>query len=200
MKKSDLISYACSFVSFLIKKKPKIERVILFGSIASGDFDNESDIDIFVDTSHSKKEIRAILDLYEKSEENKKYRLEGISNHISLKVGNLEEWGIKRSIIAGGIMLYGPYQELPKGLHHYALFVVSSPLKQRKEQIRVWRILYGYTQKVGNKRYKKEGLIRGLSGKKITRGAFIIPFEKSSEVIKLLKNQKVKHSIYEIFT
>jgi predicted nucleotidyltransferase len=199
MKKSDLISYACSFVSFLIKKKPLIERIILFGSVASGNFDEDSDIDIFVDTSHSKKEIMAILDLYEKSEDNHKYFLEGIKNHISLKVGNLEQWGIKRSIISGGITLYGPYQELPKGLHHYALFVTSSPLQKRKDQIKVWRILYGYTQKIGSKRYAKEGLIRELSGKKLTRGAFIIPFEKSTEIIKLLKNQKVKYSIFEIF-
>lgn len=199
MKKSDLVSYACSFVSFLIKKKPLVEKVILFGSVARGDFDSDSDIDIFVDTSHPKKEITAILELYEKSEENKKYRLEGIKNNISLKVGSLEKWGIKRSMIAGGLMLYGPYQELPKGLHHYALFIISSPPKQRKGRIRTWRILYGYTQKIGGKRYTKEGLIRGLSGKKLARGVFIVPFEKSSEIIKLLKDQKIKHSIYETF-
>lgn len=198
MNKNDLASYAVSFVSLLVKRLD-VDKVILFGSVARGDFDGESDIDLFVETSHPRKEVIGVLELFEKSEDNRKYRLEGIKNNISLKVGSLAKWGIRGSVLSEGISLYGPYQEMPGGLHHHALFVVSSPSKERKDQIKLWRELYGYVQKVGDKRYVKEGLIKDLSGKKLTRGVFLVPFEKSNKIIGLLKEYKVIYQVYENF-
>ena len=114
MERSDLISYAINFVSFLIREKTNIDKIILFGSVARNDFDDESDIDLFIDTKLDKNEIESILELYEKSEDNKKYRLESVNNKISLKIGKLGEWkSIKRSIISNGILLYGKYEEMP---------------------------------------------------------------------------------------
>jgi len=48
----NLISYSIDFVSFLIQKtksREKIKNIILFGSVARGEADRESDIDLFID-------------------------------------------------------------------------------------------------------------------------------------------------------
>ena len=107
MERNELISYAMDFASYLALKVADIDRILLFGSVARGDFDDESDIDLFIDADLNPKEVQPILGLYELSEENKKYKLEGIKNKISLKIGKLDEWKLKRSIISNGILLYG---------------------------------------------------------------------------------------------
>ncbi len=46
-----MIGYAQSFVSFLLDSYVggKVRKIILFGSVARGDFSTESDIDLFVE-------------------------------------------------------------------------------------------------------------------------------------------------------
>jgi len=200
MERANLISYAVNFVSFLIRKKPEIDKIILFGSVARGDFDGESDIDLFIDTNLGKKEIESILELYEMSEENKKYTLEGINNKIRLKTGKLNEWkSIKRSIISNGILLYGKYEEMPKGMKNYALFKILIGKKERKDKIKIWRKLYGYKQKVGKKIYLLKGLIEENNGKKLTSGLFLIPIEKNQGMIHFLRKNKINYEVKEVF-
>ena len=114
MKQNKLISLALSFASFLIERI-NVESIILFGSVAQNNFDSESDIDIFIDANDKNKEkIENLLELYKKTEEYEKFKLEGIKNEISLKIGRLNEWkDLKRSIISGGLVLYGNYKGKP---------------------------------------------------------------------------------------
>ena len=56
-----------SFASFLIDSRigDKIDKIILFGSVAKGDSGKESDIDIFVDTRmRIEKDINKLLGLF----------------------------------------------------------------------------------------------------------------------------------------
>jgi len=200
MKRADLISYASNFASFLIRKKPEIRKIILFGSVASDEFDDESDIDLFIDADLNPKEVQPILGLYELSEENKKYKLEGIKNKISLKIGKLDEWKLKRSIISNGILLYGKYEEMPKGAKNFALFRIFIGNKDRKGKIRIWRRLYGYNQKVNKKTYHSKGLIKENNGKKLALGLFLIPIEKSNNMISFLKKNQLNYEVKEVFT
>lgn len=200
MNRNDLISYAINFISFLIRKKSNINKIILFGSVARNEFDDESDIDLFIDSDLNKKEIGSILELYEISEDAKKYRLEGIKNKISLKIGKVDEWkSIKRSIISNGILLYGKYEEMPKGIKNYMLFKILIGKIERKDKIKIWRKLYGYKQKVGKKIYYSKGLIEENEGKKLTSALFLIPIEKSQEIINFLKKNKINYEIKEVF-
>lgn len=200
MERSDLISYAIDFVSFLIRKKPKINKIILFGSVARNEFDSESDIDLFVDTELTKNEVESILELYEISEDSRKYRLDGVNNKIRLKVGKLDEWkSIKRGVISNGILLYGKYEEMPKGIRNYALFKILIGKIQRKDKIKIWRKLYGYKQKVGKKVYYSRGLIEENNGRKITPGLFLTPIEKSQDMIDFLKKNKIDYEVKEVF-
>lgn len=185
-----------NFSSFLVGQV-EVKSVILFGSVARNNFDDESDIDIFVECDKKdEKKINDLLELYKKTEEYEKFKLEGVKNEISVKSGSLEEWkDLKRSIISGGIVLYGSYHGTPDKLNHKLLFLLNFEGISRTTKIKVWRNLYGYKQKVGKKVYINKGKIE----KKIGRGAFLVPIQDSQEVISYLNGNKIKYSLFDVW-
>ena len=200
-----LVAYAEDFTSFLIENLKEesrfIRQIILFGSAARGDADENSDIDLFVDTiKDMEEELNRIKEDFYKSVKFKKYwKLLNVNNEISLSVGSLEDWGdLKASINANGIVLYGKYSGEAKLKHNY-LFIIT-PVKDRNKSISVWRELYGYTQKTKKKEYTQEGLIKKYNGKKISRGVFFIPVESSQEIIRYLRGKKFGFQIIPFFT
>lgn len=204
INKFDLISYATNFVSFILRYNinKEINSIILFGSVATNNFDEESDIDLFIDTDKkNNNKIIRVLELYKKSEDYKKYKLFGIKNEISIKTGKLEEWkDIKRSIISNGIYLYGKYKSIPDKIKQYIICNIELKKLNRNKKIKLWRLLYGYTQKINKKLYKFKGLIEELYGKKIAKNLFIIPVENQQKLIYTLKMNKVSYKINEIWS
>ncbi len=196
MERNKLISLALSFAAFIVPKV-KIERIILFGSVAADTFDKESDIDLFIETDKKNKtKIKNLLDIYKKTKEYEKFKIEGIENEISTKIGKLEEWNaLKRSIISNGIVLYGKYQDSPSDLIHKILFVISANKTERTKKVRLWRKIYGYKQKINNKVYHSSGLIERRAG----RGAFISSLEKAEDIKDVLRKHKIKYSIFDIW-
>jgi len=196
MKQNKLISLALNFASFLVDKI-NLDSIILFGSVAQNNFDNESDIDIFIETNKKNEEkIKNFLDLYKKTEEYEKFKLEGIKNEISLKIGKLDEWkDLKRSIISGGIVLYGNYKGKPEKLNHKIIFILNVENIKRAEKIKIWRKIYGYKQKIGKKTYVFNGLVE----KKLGRGSFIIPVEKFKQIKDYFVKNKIKHSFFDVW-
>ena len=85
----EMIAYAQAFVSFIL---PKIDakEIILFGSVARGEADKNSDIDLFFDVDKDENKIKEII----KEELNKFYKskiaeswfLRGIKNNINANV------------------------------------------------------------------------------------------------------------------
>ncbi len=200
-----LIGYSLDFASFLIEKlkseSKKVKKIILFGSVARKESMKNSDIDLFIEVTDVKLEgkINEIRDDFFKSIKFKKYwDLLGVENEINLSIGKLKEWGdLKRSIIANGIILYGKYEGEEKTKQYY-LFIVS-PGKDRNKNISIWRELYGYSQKVGKKKYLKEGLVKMFEGKKLARGVFFIPVDFAQEMIKFLRGKKFKIEIIPVW-
>ncbi len=196
-----LIAYAEDFVSFLLEKlnrnSDKISQIILFGSVARGEAGRRSDIDLFIDVTDEKleKQINGIKESFYESIKVKKYwNLLGIKNEISCSVGKLDEWDeLQRSLIANGIVLFGKYVG-KVDIEQYYLFIISQG-KDRNKNISVWRTLYGYTQKVGKKKYTKDGLIREYGGEKISRGVFIVPAEHARKISSYLRQNKFKQKI-----
>jgi len=186
---------ALSFVSFLIARA-SIKNVILFGSIASGTYDKESDIDLFIESSEDEIKLKKFLELYTKTEEYAKFQLEGITHEISIKVGNLDKWeNVKRNLISNGIILYGRYKDQPKNLHRNVLFILNLKRLSRAKKIKVWRKLYGYKQKVGRKIYVSNGLIE----KKLGRGSFLASVENSDTIQAYLNKNKIGYSLIDVW-
>ncbi|MEK6934529.1 MAG: nucleotidyltransferase domain-containing protein [Nanoarchaeota archaeon] len=196
MERNKLTSLASNFASFLLERI-QVKSIILFGSVATNNFDRESDIDLFIETEQkNENKINNLLSLYKKTKEYEKFKLQGIENEISVKVGNLDDWkNIKRSIISNGIVLYGKYKGKPDELKHKLLFILNVQDLKRSEKIKIWRKIYGYKQKVG----KKDYISRGLAEKKLGRSVFLVSIENSEEIINYLKSNKVKYSFFNIW-
>jgi len=201
--RNNLISFAMAFASYLLqnlKQESAVRNIVLFGSVARNDFDKESDIDIFIDTKEEiEKEANDILDSFYSSIIYKKYwKLLGIENEISLKVGDLDKWELKRSIISHGIQLYGKYySEIEARL--YSLFVIEFKGK-RSEKLKLWRQLYGYSQKIKNKQYIQQGLIKEYSIRRIGPAVLLVPIENENKLRQFLTENKISHKVIEIQT
>ncbi len=204
MNRYELIACAMDFSSLLLKSSiaKDIKNIILFGSVARGDFDSESDIDIFVDTEKGRaigNEVTKLLSAFEKSETHEKWKLRGLKNPISVKMGELERWELYRSVISSGILLYGKYERMPKGVKYHFMFVLDFRKMERSRKIKLWRELYGYRQKVGEKVFVSKGILEEISGKKIERGVIAVPAEQKEKILEFIKKNGIKHKIIEIW-
>ena len=200
MKRNEIISYALAFTSFLLRRVQNVNAVVLFGSVARGDYDNESDIDLFIETEESEKKIEETLKLFKKSKEHEKYLDLGIENQISLKVGKLKDWSsLRESILDNGITLYGKYENLPENLKHFISFAISMKKLHQKTRLRVWRRLYGYKQKVGSKIYKKNGIVEALGGRRLGDGMLAIPKNRENDMIGFLNKLNVNYTKQDVY-
>lgn len=200
MNQDTLIAYALSFTSFLRERLPTIEKVILFGSVARGSFDQESDIDLFIDTRQNvEQEVQKILALFRKSELQRKWELKGVKQTISVTVGSLKEWQLRRDVLSDGIVLYGKYKEVPEKVEYYLLIQPSFADFEKVKKVRLWRTLHGYSQKVNNRVYRTKGLLEEVGGKKIEHG-FLVPMSWKERILDFLRQEKVAHTVHEIWS
>ncbi|MBU0907047.1 MAG: nucleotidyltransferase domain-containing protein, partial [Nanoarchaeota archaeon] len=152
LTKNELISGAMDMASYLVSKTDGIDKIILHGSIARGDFDEESDIDLFIDTNLSQKKIQKIAESYYKTEKYKNWKLKGLDKEFSLIIGRLDsgEWkNLKRAMLNTGIILYGKYKAQAEKVNHYTLFSFEN-IKPHSKRISVFRKLFGFTQNKKN--------------------------------------------------
>ena len=201
MKRENLISYAANFVSFLLDQfQTDIDKIVLFGSVARGDFDDESDIDLFVDTKKEiQKDVLKTLSFFRMSETQKKWELKGLKNELSIKVGDLNKWKLKRDILTDGIILYGKFKELPDTVEYYLLIKPSFKKFSRSKKVSLWRSLYGYSQKTNSKTYKTKGIVNEVDGKRIESG-IIIKMTNKKQVLDFLNKEKISYTVNEIWS
>ena len=203
MNQENLIAYAASFVSFLLdtaKVKDKIKRIILFGSVARDDFTKESDIDMFIDTNEDiELSIEKTYKLFMMSQAQKLWELKGLTQELSFKIGNLNEWNLRRSIISDGIVLYGRMRETSEDAEPYLLLQLSYKKLSQSQKLRAWRKLYGHRQKVGKKIYKSNGLVERLNGKRIENG-IVMPLHQEKKVLDFLKQHKISYTLHELWS
>ncbi len=200
LNRAELISYALDFVSYLMAWSKDIERVILFGSVARGDFDEESDIDIFIDTSNKKLEekVLKIIENFGQTQKAKNWELKGVRNHFSCIVGKLDspEWkDLKRGMANNALILYGKFIASPKKTHHYILFSFEQ-IRPESKRVGIHRALFGFSRR--KKRYK--GLADKFGIVKIGKGGILVPVEHALALKQLFKGKKVTVKVYDIWT
>ncbi len=197
-QKNELIAYAIDFASYLISKIDGINRIILHGSIARGDFDEESDVDLFVDTKEKEEKINKITDNYYKTKKFEEWKLKDISNKFSIIIGELDskEWQeLKRSIINTGIVLYGKYKSEVEKINQYTLFSFEN-IKPDKKRITIFRKLYGF--KIGKKQYL--GIVNKINAIKVGKGCLLVPAEHVNKLKKYFQEKKVAVKIYDLWS
>ena len=113
-----LKQYAAYFTAFMLdnlKDLDNIEKIVLYGSVAKEEETKESDVDLFIEikkrSKRLEKEIRLLENDFYNSREASLFKLKGIQNKFSIKIGILSEWKeLYRSIASTGIVLFGPYE------------------------------------------------------------------------------------------
>ena len=194
------IAYALDFVSYLISKISPIDRIILYGSMARGDFDDKSDVDLFIDTRDTKleKQIQKTKEDYLKTAAYKRWSLKGFTHPFSLIVGKLDssEWkNLKRALANTGIVLYGRYATGAEKTHQYLLLSFENVAPESK-RIVMHRKLFGFTQ--GKKQYA--GLVSKTRALKIGKGALLVPTAHAKEIVDYLYLKKVSLKLYDVWS
>ena len=195
---NELIAYALDFVSYLVSKTSKVDRVILHGSIVRGDFDEKSDIDLFIDTEESEKKINKIVDNYYKTKKFREWELKGIGNTISVIAGRLDskEWkDLKRSMINSGIILYGKYKAEAEKINQYTLFSFEN-IKPDRKRVAIFRKLFGF--KMGKKRYS--GMTGKIKAVKVGKGSLLVPIEHTNKLKKYFQEKRVAVKLYDLWS
>jgi len=194
-------SYASYFVSYLLsnlKNLDDISNIILFGSVAKGEANKKSDVDIFIEvkkkTKKFEKEIEVITNKFYKSREALIFKNKEVDNKINIIIGKLAEWkNLKDSIESTGIILYGNYIPEPKtDGKKYIIFFWDKVGKNRGAFLNK---IYGFN--TNKKRY--EGLIEIFRGKKLGKSSIMLPIEHRKEIVKLLKHYKVSAKLIEVY-
>lgn len=198
-QRNELIAYTLDFVSYLMSKEKGIDRVILHGSVARDDFDEKSDIDLFIDTKEKiEKKVLGIINNYYKTKRFKEWKLRGVENSISCIVGRLDnkEWAdLKRSIINTGIILYGKYKAEAEKVNQYTLLSFEN-IKPDKKRVAVFRKLFGF--KIGKKKYP--GVVEKIKAIKVGKGSIIVPVEYVNELKKYFREKKVTVKMYDLWS
>ena len=201
MRKADLVGFAHAFVSFALPRLTSpLQEIILFGSVARGDFTGKSDIDLFLSVSSPEQtgkveqELKVIEPKFYKSQIYGLWKQKGVNNPLSIKVGVLEQWELKRSIISDGIILYGKYKSDIKGKGYVLIPFVAIPDITKRN--RIMRTLFGRVEEG----YRKEGLVTKLGGRRIAPTVFFIPLQFADQVIPLLKKERLDYELLELWT
>jgi predicted nucleotidyltransferase len=199
MESNELISYALDFASYLVLKAKGIDRIILYGSAARGDFDEKSDVDLFIDSSEEiKKKVEKSLENYKGTKRFKEWQLKGLKNEFSMIVGRLdsEEWAnLKRSIMNNGIILYGKYKAKAEKVKHYVLISFEN-IKPDKKRVLLFRKLFGF--KVGSKKY--DGMISKINAVRVGKGSILVPIEHFGKVRDYMKEKKIAVKVYDLWS
>ncbi|MBW8002907.1 MAG: nucleotidyltransferase domain-containing protein [Planctomycetes bacterium] len=183
--------------------KEEVSYILLFGSVARGDTDRRSDVDLLVvfDTDkddfedlEARNEVSELaLDLEKEYDKNVQVIFTNRNFH------GLDEYFIKE-VMNGGILLYARSPRIEvKGLElePYTLILYNLKKFSKKEKMKLKRLLYGHTtrKKVKGKTYKSEkiGLVQQLDGKHLGAGVITVPQTKAQSLEKELEKLKLDY-------
>lgn len=208
MKKEEVLPYVYDFIRILSGKAAgKIGDIILFGSVARGDFDKDSDIDIFVNVAgeiekEMRKSVNDALNEFELYSE-RTWKLHGMDLPIKCVVGDINspKWSeLKREIISSGIVLYGRYNELPQNLKRCFIFSFSFSRLKPGDRARLIRKIYGYSSKKGRKTYQHTGILKELKGERLNPSVVMVPAEGYKKLFDFFRKSRISFRITEVWT
>ena len=173
-----------------LSKIEDVKAVILYDSLARGEFTSRSDVDLFILTTEDKtrKEIH-----------NKVIEIESeIGRNIQPTIRTIIELqktdtGLLQNIFQEGKILYlREPSEIPSAIllqqKPYLIYSFQISSLLQKDKARFNRQLYGQTRKG----YRYRGLLQEIGGQKLSAGCVMIPYEQNEKIEKFFKKFKVK--------
>jgi len=177
------------FVERAVRITDTILEIVLYGSVARGEADSRSDIDVFVLLCRplDSKVEDELLGLARGISE-KHFYTEGEWNKINLVfcspegIGNFDDQTLMAML--GGIRLYSKFEPLvtlplaPAILFHLDLDGVSESTKKRMDaSLKGWTSSYASERGMVRKRY--EGLLDKYSASRLARDVYLVPSERA---------------------
>jgi len=176
----------------IAKKFSKVEdvkSVILYGSLARGEFTSRSDIDLFILTTKDKTQIEILDKVIEFEPE--------IGRNIQPTIRTIAELqktdtGLLQNIFQEGKILYlkEPY-DIPSAIllqqKPYLIYSFQISSLLQKDKARFNRQLYEQKRKG----YKYKGLLQEIGGQKLSAGCVMIPYVQKQKIEKFFKKFKV---------
>lgn len=177
----------------IAKELSKIEdakAVILYGSLARGEFTSRSDIDLFILTTDDKTQKEA---------QDKVIKLESeIGRNIQPTIRTISELqktdtGLLQNIFQEGKILYlKEPSDIPSAIllqqKPFLIYSFQISALPQKDKVKFNRQLYEQTRK----EYKYKGLLQEIGGQKLSAGCVIIPHMQKEIIEKFFKKFKVK--------
>lgn len=167
-----------------------VTAVILYGSLARGEFTSRSDIDLFILTTDDKTQ---------KEVQDRVIELESaIGRNIQPTIRTVIELqktdtGLLQNIFQEGKILYlKEPSDIPSAIllqqKPYLIYSFQISSLPQKDKARFNRQLYEQTRK----EYKYKGLLQEIGGQKLSAGCVMIPHMQKDSIEKFFKKFKVK--------
>ncbi|MBI2508388.1 nucleotidyltransferase domain-containing protein [Candidatus Woesearchaeota archaeon] len=179
------------------KNKKFIESIILFGSVARGEANKNSDVDLFIVVAFQGRRIenlisQAVLNLEKKHNINIQY----ILTDATFKKINKQ---FLDTVLREGILLLGRMPEIPiqkLGLEPYSLIKYDLSQLPQAEKMKVRRMLFGKeTKKTYKKKVyvsKRKGLIDETRGLRTGIASILIPEKDARKIARELRSHGAK--------
>jgi len=177
----------------IAKELSKIEDVkviILYGSLARGEFTSRSDVDLLILTTEYKTQKEIHDKVIELEPE--------IGRNIQPTIRTIVELqktdtGLLQNIFQEGKILYlREPSDIPSAIllqqKPYLIYSFQISSLLQKDKVRFNRQLYEQTRKG----YKYKGLLQEIVGQKLSAGCVIIPYVQKQKIEKFFKKFKVK--------
>jgi predicted nucleotidyltransferase len=183
-----------------VRTIPNIKGAVLFGSMARGDQDRRSDIDILlvIDDPKPRRYLSQVVHMISELHPHRE---------IQVSLTNLKDRdeSFLRTVFNEGRILFGSFLLNAEGIALKRYLLVSYDLSKIDPvmQVRVSRKVHGYTsrKRVDGKikEYRYKGL-KGMEGVRvISQGTVLLPIEMGLEFIKELDSMKVKRTTIEVY-
>jgi len=183
-----------------VRTIPKVRGAVLFGSMARGDSNRQSDIDILlvIDDPKPRRFLTQVV-----------HTISGLHPHreIQVTLTNLKDRdeNFLRNVFKEGRILFGSFLLDTDGiaLKHYLLVAYDLSGANPVKQVRVSRKVHGYRSRKTVDGKMKEYRYKGLKGMEgvtvISQGTILLPIEMGKEFIKELDALKVKRTVIEVY-
>lgn len=188
------------FLVRITQEIPSLSVAVLFGSMARGDYDKRSDIDIMlVVDSKNKEDLNQIISRV----------ITELQPHREIRtvVTDLHDYDedYYQNVFREGRVLYGKVILTPEHLALKPYLIVSYDLsgKPNTLQVKISKKVHGYTSKKvidgEEKIYRYDGIEKKYNGKVISKSAVILPFDSGNEFVEELKGLKVPFRIFKVW-
>ncbi|MFQ6052002.1 MAG: nucleotidyltransferase domain-containing protein [Candidatus Hydrothermarchaeota archaeon] len=189
-----------SFIKEVKNLIPSLSTIVLYGSMARGDYHKDSDIDVLLVIEEEKpnKYLPEVTKI-----------ISSLKPHREIRpvLTNLKdvEYSLINEVLRDGVVLFGKIVVSPDNLGLRPYQIISYDLSNVNGTVRarVARRIYGYTsrKKIGKeiKEYKYEGLVSRRDCFVLGKGVIALPKEDANGFKTFLERNKVTYKTLDIW-